>query len=208
MSFASFIDLLARTKVGENTFNPYSFADPANQVRRNNLILYFNQIKEREPEVLLVGEAPGYQGCRFTGVPFCSEYLILNGIEEIGKFGKDRGYGKTKEVEKVWKEPSATIVWGALKTLPRLPLLWASFPFHPHKPGNPLSNRTPTREEIKSGQVFITEIIKMFGIEKIIAVGNKAHESLGELGYEVPKIRHPANGGKNLFVEGINFHLG
>lgn len=205
--FKDFVDLLGKTKVGPNTFNLYSHDDPANQVRRNNLLLYFNQIKEREPEVLLVGEAPGYQGCRFTGVPFCSEYLILNGIEEIGMFGKDRGYGKTDEVEKVWKEPSATIVWGALKTLPRLPLLWASFPFHPHKPGNPLSNRTPTREEIKSGQVFITEIIKMFGVEKVIAVGNKAHESLKELGYEVPKIRHPANGGKGQFVKGINAHL-
>lgn len=202
-----FVERLAKTRVAPNTFNIYSYSNSANEVRRNNLLLYFKQMKERNPDTLLVGEAPGYQGCRFSGVPFGSEFIVLNGIERIDMFGRNRGYRKTDESEKIWKEPSATIVWGALKNLSQLPLLWASFPFHPYKPGNPLSNRTPNREEIKSGQVFIREIIKIFEIERIIAVGNKAHETLGELGFSVPKIRHPANGGKSQFVSGINRYL-
>lgn len=43
----------------------------------------------------------------------------------------------------------------------------------------------------------------MFQIELIVAVGNKAEESLLKLGVEHEKVRHPAQGGKNEFVQGI-----
>jgi hypothetical protein len=43
----------------------------------------------------------------------------------------------------------------------------------------------------------------MFNIEKVIAMGNKAEESLNKLGISCEKVRHPAQGGKNEFVEGI-----
>ena len=41
------------------------------------------------PIMILVGEAPSYQGCRFSGVPFTSQKVILAGrvphIEERGR---------------------------------------------------------------------------------------------------------------------------
>ncbi|MPN64510.1 hypothetical protein SDC9_212285 [bioreactor metagenome] len=43
----------------------------------------------------------------------------------------------------------------------------------------------------------------MFNIEKVVAMGNKAEESLKKLGISCEKVRHPAQGGKNEFVEGI-----
>lgn len=43
----------------------------------------------------------------------------------------------------------------------------------------------------------------MFSIEKVIAMGNKAEESLNKLGIGCEKVRHPAQGGKNEFVDGI-----
>ena len=202
--FTEFIANLARTRSTDSSFNMYSGDSAANTVRRNNLLLYFQQMEERKPEVLLVGEAPGYQGTRQTGVGFCSEYIILNGIPEIGLFGKQRGYRKTDEFkDKVWKEPSATIVWGTLAKVKKLPLIWASFPFHPHQPGNALSNRTPTKLEVKTGQPTLQEIIKIFKIKTVVAVGGIADWTLTDLGIVHTRVRHPSHGGKNEFTKGI-----
>lgn len=203
----NFIEKLAKTKSSDNAFNMFSFDVPANGIRRNNLFLYFMQMAKRKPEVLLVGEAPGYQGSRWTGVNFCSEHIITNGIEEIGMFGAKRGYKKTNEWEKVWKEPSATIVWGAMLTVSKLPLIWASYPFHPFESGKPLTNRAPTNEELVIGRPFIGELIEIFKIKKVIAVGNKAEVTLGKMGINAPKVRHPSHGGKNDFMSGLKNHL-
>lgn len=46
-------------------------------------------------------------------------------------------------------------------------------------------------------------MIEMFNIKKVVAVGNKAEENLISLGISCHKVRHPAQGGKNEFVEGI-----
>lgn len=46
-------------------------------------------------------------------------------------------------------------------------------------------------------------MIEMFNIEKVVAVGNKAEESLKKLGISCHKVRHLAQGGKNEFVEGM-----
>lgn len=203
----NFINKLSKTKTSKNAFNMYADPVPANETRRNNLLLYFLQMAERKPETMLVGEAPGYQGCRWTGVSFCSEHIILNGIPEIEMFGRKRGYKKTNENEKVWKEPSATIVWGALKAVKNLPLIWASYPFHPHLPNKSLTNRAPTSQELKIGESFIKDLVDIFQIKNIIAVGNKAEVTLKNLGFNTPKIRHPAHGGKNLFAQGVSKYL-
>ena len=185
----------------------YALDALANEIRRKNLLLYFMQLAERKPEVLLIGEAPGYQGCRWTGVSFCSEHIITNGIPEIDMFGSHKGYKKTDESEKVWKEPSATIVWNVLKGVKNLPLIWASYPYHPHKPGKRLTNRAPTSEELAIGRPFIQELIDIFGIKKVIAIGNKAELTLNKLSIPVPKVRHPSHGGAKLFAEGIHKFL-
>src|SRR3954451_22989426 len=63
-------------------FNPYHDADAqldrkdAVKIRRANLKHYLAAFAER-PAILLVGEAPGPHGCRFSGVPFTSEHQIV-----------------------------------------------------------------------------------------------------------------------------------
>src|SRR5690554_6491486 len=49
----------------------------ANKARHANLRLYLRQMMTRRPSFLLVGEAPGYRGCRVTGVPFTNKHLLL-----------------------------------------------------------------------------------------------------------------------------------
>ena len=208
----AFIDRLACTEVSERTFNQFAYQNDtvgaANAIRRENLRLYLEQMAELQPHVLMVGEAPGYRGMRLTGIPFMSEYMLLNGLPALGLFGVERGYRKTDETERAGKEQSGTIVWGTIAAFSPVPLLWGAFPFHPHKPGDAWSNRAPTTGELLIGQPFLREMMGLFPLEKIIAVGNKAEESLGRMGIEIAgKVRHPAQGGKNDFVAGVRSAL-
>lgn len=202
-AISAFIDRLAKTPPPPDACNMYFEPGEPSDIRKNNLRLYLEEMQRRKPDSLIVGEAPGYQGHRWSGVSFCSEYIILNGVPKAGMFGREKGYRKTAEWEKVWKEPSATIVWGALAEVKNLPLIWAAYPFHPFKGDNQFTNRTPRNEELKLGESFLRELIQIFKIKRIIAVGNKAELTLTNLGYTVPKIRHPANGGATKFREGI-----
>jgi uracil-DNA glycosylase len=155
---------------------------------------------------LLVGEAPGYKGARWTGIPFTSEAIVLAGIPGIQPVDTVV-FRKSGESSKVWGEATATIVWQAIREFRPLPLLWNAYPLHPHDPGKLNSNRQPTRDELKDGESFLRELIELFTIEYVLAVGNKAYESLGRMGIDRVKIRHPANGGKPEFVRGLRDEL-
>ena len=50
----------------------------AAEIRRENLWNYLDSFR-RVPKILIIGIAPGYQGCRFSGVPFTSERQLCNG---------------------------------------------------------------------------------------------------------------------------------
>lgn len=195
-----FIHKLAAVTQLTDAFNQYSFELPDNEVRRGNLWLYLNNMSRLKPEILLVGEAPGFHGCRLTGVPFTSEHILL---ENDSVFGKKRGYRKTAELRGLKKEQTATVIWETLINHNFVPLMWNAFPFHPHQSGNPEKNRTPSSAELEFGQVFLQDIINMFQIKKVVAIGNKAEGSLTKLDVLCSKIRHPANGGKPEFVRGI-----
>lgn len=47
-------------------------------------------------------------------------------------------------------------------------------------------------------------MIQIFKIEKLVAMGNKAGESLSQLGIKHVQVRHPAQGGKKDFNKGID----
>lgn len=64
---------------GSNTVtNLYRGKSTNSQMRRENLGLYFKKMIELNPSFLLLGEAPGYKGCRLTGIPFSSERIVAN----------------------------------------------------------------------------------------------------------------------------------
>jgi len=214
-SLQAFVNALARTPVPPNAFNQYASDHPqltdiqreGNRLRRSNLLRYLQQMKELEPTTLLVGEAPSHRGARLTGVPFCSESLMLHGIDGIAMFGSHRGYRKSEELERISTEASATIVWGTIRGIAPLPLLWNAFPFHPHGPATPFSNRLPTREELRIGQTFLRSLVTLFAIRKVVAIGNSAAYSLELLEIPHVKVRHPSQGGKPMFVQGVRREL-
>jgi uracil-DNA glycosylase len=152
--------------------------------------------------MLLVGEAPSHRGGRLTGIAFTSEQIMLCGVD--GRFlGENRGYRKATPGPKRSTEASATMVWATIKSIEPLPLLWNAFPFHPFVTANPFSNRIPTAGELLLGAPFLTTLMTLFPIEVVVAIGNFAERSLTRLGIPHTKVRHPSQGGKRKFVEGV-----
>jgi len=186
------LEKLQEYKPNNLVFNQYSDKEPNGIIRLNNLKLYLESI---DPEMILVGEAPGYHGCRWSGISFTSEYIMLkSGISIFErKDFKQSSEGSLK------KERSATMVWDVIKEFSPLPLLWNIFPFHPYKSGKPEVNRPPTPNEVGDGEVFLKDLIKIYPKAKLIGVGNVSQEKLKCLGIECSPVRHPSMGGKKLF---------
>lgn len=155
-----------------------------------------------EPEFILTGEAPGYQGCRYSGIAFTSERLLGEGA--IPRITALPNRLSTRRLP--FSEPSATIVW---KTLYRLgiaerTILWNAMQLHPYRDGELWSNRTPTPEEIQLGEPALRLLVAAFPRAKVVAVGKKAEGLLGEMGVKVAgSVRHPANGGATEFASGL-----
>jgi hypothetical protein len=154
------------------------------------------------PEFILAGEAPGYQGCRYSGIAFTSERLLGEGA--IPRIPASTSRLSTRRLP--FSEPSATIVW---KTLYRLgiadrTLLWNAMQLHPYRPDNLWSNRTPTPDEIKLGEPALRILIETFPASRIVAVGKKSEGLLRDMGIPIAgSVRHPANGGATAFAAGL-----
>jgi hypothetical protein len=155
-----------------------------------------------DPAFILIGEAPGYQGCRYSGIAFTSERLLLEGaIPRIPPLS-DRLSSRRLP----FSEPSATIVW---KTLGHLgiaerTILWNAVQLHPHPIDRPWSNRTPSAKELDLGTAAVSLLLAEFPSAKIVAVGKKAEIQMQALGIApVATLRHPAFGGATAFAAGL-----
>jgi hypothetical protein len=203
--FDRFLRELGETELSPRAVNQFSTITgelQANAVRRRNLRLYLEQLDAIGPRMLLIGEAVSHRGGRLTGIAFVSEAVMLAGVEtRSGRvLGADQGFRKATDGPKLSTEASATMVWGTIRELAPLPLLWNAFPFHPFHEGEPESNRVPSAAELLIGQRFIEQLLKLFAFEQIVAIGNQASLSLTRLGIAHTKVRHPSMGGKNQFV--------
>ena len=188
----------------DGLFNPWRDGCPHDAAgngpaeKLNRLALHL----DCQPEFILAGEAPGYQGCRYSGIAFTSERLLGEGA--IPRIPALTGRLSTRRLP--FSEPSATIVW---KTLFRLgiaerTILWNAMQLHPYRAGNLWSNRTPTPDEIKLGEPALRILIETFPAARIVAVGKKSEELLRDMGIPIAgSVRHPANGGATKFAAGL-----
>ncbi len=204
--FPALIERLSLVETAPDAYNQYGAGDnPYNALRRANLLRYLNDVYAKQSGIALIGEAPGYRGMRITGVPMVSRRILRDGIPTLEMLGTAGGYQDVLEpgFEAIQSEQTATILWNILPELEIVPLVWSAFPFHPHQPGNPLSNRKPRASEVALGEPFVRELLTLFAPEKVIAVGNVGYGLLTAMGIECNKIRHPAHSGKNDFVAGL-----
>ena len=210
-----FFNSLKRKKT-PGVFNPWFEKDVANdalaeapQQRLANLNLYMSE--RRNAEYLLLAEALGYQGGHFTGIPMTSERIILGYKSDAGilptHICKDQLHrtSNTEVHPDGFNEPTATIVWQKLISEnldTRNFVLWNAFPWHPYKRQKGLlTNRTPGNTEMLEGLSVLNHLLEVFNFKTIIALGNKAHDTLKRLGIKTRKVRHPAMGGAELFRE-------
>lgn len=195
----AFVDRLARTKPTPHSINHYGYDAATNDIRRKNLTEYLTIVHKARPSVLIVGEAPGYRGTRRTGVPFSSEKIVLS-----HPFFTSRATFAIEHVGAPTAESSASIVWKTMDELGFYPLIWAAFPFHPHEPGDTESNRAPTKDELLLGQGFLKDLMEIFSITEVVAIGRAAEKTLGMIDIiPTAQIRHPSHGGANLFRKGL-----
>jgi len=177
------------------TFNEFRDIAPddapdAPAIRLANLRHY---LEERQAaDVIAVGEAAGYQGMRWSGIAFTSEFDLL-------RWGDP--YRRSSQRPRPWKEPSGTIVHGILEELgaERRVILWNTVPTHPHLVGKPLSNRRPMREEIAAGRRIVEHLIEIVQPRILVGVGRIACEVLPQAHY----VRHPAQSGATAFRSGM-----
>jgi Uracil DNA glycosylase superfamily len=178
------------------TFNHFREAGPddvpdAPTIRRANLRQY---LAERdEADVLAIGEAAGYRGMRWSGIAFTSEFDVL-------RWGDP--YRRSSRRPRPWKEPSGTIVHGLLDELraERRVILWNTVPTHPHLPGQPLSNRRPTRPEVAAGLAYAQRLIEIVRPRLVVGVGRIAADTVGN---GAVYVRHPAQSGATAFRAGM-----
>lgn len=185
----------------DSLFNLYRDVDDtldrpdAVSIRRANLRNYLARYEE-PPRIFLLAEAPGPRGCRFSGVPFTSEAQLLDDTFPIcGRQSSLR--------EKPHAEYSGGIYWRVLKPFfPRF-FTWNTVPFHPHKPGEPLSIRNPSQREVMLFVDVLAELLRMLQPEQCLAIGRKAEYAFRKLGVACTYIRHPSQGGAGHFESGI-----
>jgi uracil-DNA glycosylase len=207
--FDRLIDDLARVALSARACNQFARRGGdvrGNAVRRGNLRRYLEELDAIGPRMLLVGEAVSHRGGRLTGIAFVSEAVLLNGVDLTNGrrvLGAERGYRKADPLAPVSTEASATMVWGTIRAIEPLPLLWNAFPFHPFLAGNPSSNRMPSPAELEIGERFVRRLLRLFDIEVVAAIGNQASLTLTKLGVTHEKVRHPSQGGKTKFVAGM-----
>jgi uracil-DNA glycosylase len=192
--------------------NPYAGAGAA-PWRRRNLARYLAAVtaedagRDAAPAVALIGEAPGYRGCAVTGIPFTSRQVLSADAGCWGLFAP-AGYAAGEALGRPWAEATATLVWrhlpGALGALPRPPLLWNAYPFHPRPRAARPGNRGLTAAELAEGTAYLELALGLCPGVRPIAVGRAAALSLARLGVTpLAVLRHPSHGGGGAFAAGL-----
>jgi uracil-DNA glycosylase len=203
-----FIDNLKKRENSDVVFNQYR-----HKRQRDNLRVYFNYIKDSS-EILLLGEATGYNGCRHSGIPFTSGNILAK--NKLYSDIRDRlSYKQIKHI----KEYSAHIVYSFFSKYPsffKKVLFFNAFPFHPHEKNQPESNRKPVKDELDEGKDYLISLFRVFNFKIFYPIGRVAERALKDLLEEgiIPNfkfftIRHPSYGGANKFKKHMMtiFHL-
>lgn len=187
-------------------FNPWADHDERDRAPRRaapgrrlqNMAAYV-EARRASARVLLLGEAPSHRGCRFSGIPFCSEVELTHKSSLVAR----EPLALTSAAPKPMSERSAAIVWDELQraACAREVVLWNAFPWHPYREVT-TSNRKPRLAEVKQGRPAFEALLRCFTHPvDVFAIGKVAEAALATwegfrcAGY----LRHPSMGGESRF---------
>ena len=200
------ISLIPNSRPG--LFNPYRDECP-HQTQDNSSAARAQRLAahlDRQAKYILCGEAPGYQGCRYSGIAFTSERLLLEGSIP----GVPSIPGRLSNRRLPFSEPSATTVWKNLYALriEESTIMWNALQMHPYPANGETQfwgNRTPSEAEFQDGIPALQFLIENNPDAHLIAVGGKAAGLLKRMGIPPAAcVRHPAFGGATEFSAGLS----
>lgn len=202
MNIEDLVHSLARIRL-DNVFNPYADVCPVHDrpdapaARRANLMGFLGAAKRLNTDTIWMGRDLGYRGGRRTGLALTDE-RHLPAIASV--YGTRAGQAT---VGPPMAERTASEIWAILSKLSAPPFLWNVFPFHPHEPGEPFSNRKFTARELGAAHDINQALIRELGIRRIVAIGQDAARYSASFGVKVVAVRHPSYGGVKEFRAGI-----
>lgn len=201
--------MLTESRSTSTVFNQYRDRNDqvdlpdAASIRVENLRLYMADATSTA-SILIVGEAAGPWGCRFSGVPFTGEKQILDPHFPVhGKHSSKTFPALPTKLSPPFISRSAEIFWGVLRPYHARFLVWDAFPLHSHKPHDFLTVRNPTKGEVSQFRGALSLIREYIEPTQIIAVGKKVFQELDSLNVPSIYVRHPSRGGKPKFTAGM-----
>ncbi len=150
---------------------------------------------------LLVGEAPGHNGCAQCGIPFTSQRVINERQHPFIVALRQQTWvaGNKTEI-------TASKMWNQLEGKQSVPAFWNTFPFHPWVPGAPGKNRKPSSTETAIGMAYLDAVVHILQPHTVVAVGSVAagllHDRYPER--EFLTFSHPSMRGYPGFLAGFS----
>ena len=188
----------------DHVFNPYAEAcavhdrPDAPAIRRRNLSAVLEAALTIGIDSIWLGRDLGYRGGRRTGLALTDE-AHLHVLRRIFRDAPVEQATATGPVA----ERTAQEIWKMVGQLPSPPFLWNVFPFHPHKPGDPMTNRCHTAREARLCEDILDMLLRWLQPQRVVALGNDAHRVLSRFGWDAVCIRHPSYGGQAAFAAGV-----
>jgi len=191
----------------ENVFNPYSDRcdvhdlDDAPDRRAKALLGMLNAAAGTEIDALWIGRDLGYRGGRRTGLALTDDvHLSIHATRWNVSIER-------ATTGSIVAERTAAVIWSILASVTAQVFLWNVFPFHPHEPDNPFTNRSHSPRERVVGEAILAELILILRPRRLVCIGNDAAKTalrLADLA-DVVQVRHPSYGGQRDFVSQIGF---
>lgn len=198
-----FVEALSEVRLA-NTFNPYKDTCPihdapdAAERRKENLKLCLEACIEDGADTIWIARDLGYRGGRRTGIALTDEAHLLDASAMYGGANLRRATNGLPVAER-----TATTTWGLLRAIGRPVMLWNVFPFHPHAPLDPMTNRCHKKSEREATWPFMLALLEMLKPTQLVAIGRDAGLALTSIDVEVSTVRHPSYGGQAEFVAGV-----
>ncbi|MDE2824737.1 MAG: uracil-DNA glycosylase [Gemmatimonadota bacterium] len=209
MTPSSFVKSLKQLEF-DKVFNPYTDRCPvhdredAPERRSGNLLSVLEAAAGRPVDALWIGRDYSYRGGRRTGLAFTDDERLDEHALRWGLTLRRPTRGA------VIRERSANVVWNVLSRIGATVFLWNVFPFHPHQPDSPFTNRSHVAVERRSGQYLLEQLVRLLEPSAVIAIGNDAEKAARRLAgpAAVVKVRHPSYGGQAEFLAGMEAYYG
>jgi hypothetical protein len=205
MTPTEFVGSLCSLKF-DNVFNPYADRCPVHDLadapflRAQALLMFLEAAVHTEIDALWIGRDLGHRGGRRTGLALTDDVHLSIHASRWNVSVQRATTGS------VVAERTAAVVWSMLAFVSAPVFLWNVFPFHPHEPGDPFSNRSHKPHERAVGEEVLSELIHMLRPRRLVAIGNDAAKTAFRLAglAEVAQVRHPSYGGQRDFVRQVH----